>query len=36
MRSGNLKVRLERDKERVLRWMETGRMDDVLKGGPNW
>jgi hypothetical protein len=36
IRAGNLKTRLDRDKNRVLRWMETKVIDEVLKDGPNW
>ena len=36
MRAGPLRSRLEKDKKRVLKWMEIGSMDEVLKDGPKW
>ena len=36
IRAGNLKKRLEKDNERVLRWMEVREEDAVISDISNW
>ena len=36
IRAGNLKRRLEKDKERVLRWMEVREEDAVITNISDW